>query len=59
MRFVYTNWQGVKGFRRVLPLRLRFAATEWHPEPQWLMDALDVDKGEERSFAMNDMRMEG
>lgn len=59
IKFRYRNWKGETGERRALPLRLRFAATQWHPEPQWVMEALDADKGEERSFAIKDMRMEG
>jgi predicted DNA-binding transcriptional regulator YafY len=51
----YTNHRGETADRRIIPQSLRFAATEWHPEPQWLLDALDVDKGLQRSFAMQDI----
>jgi predicted DNA-binding transcriptional regulator YafY len=52
----YTNYRGETADRRVVPQSIRFAATEWHPEPQWLLDALDVDKNAERSFAMRDIQ---
>jgi hypothetical protein len=48
----YTNWRGKTRVRRIVPIRLRFAANEWHPEPQWLLDAIDVGKQAERSFAV-------
>lgn len=53
---VYRNWRGETSTRRIVPLAApRFGTSEWHKEPQWLLRALDVDKGEEREFAMNDM----
>jgi predicted DNA-binding transcriptional regulator YafY len=48
----YTNHRGETADRRILPRLLRFASSEWHPHPQWLLDAFDVEKGAERSFAM-------
>lgn len=55
VRIDYTNWQGVRSTRRILPLSVVFGATEWHPEPQWLLHALDLDKQAERDFAMRDI----
>lgn len=56
MRFWYRNWRDEVGQRRVLPIRIEYGSTEWHPEPQWLLIARDVDRdGAERSFAMRDM----
>jgi predicted DNA-binding transcriptional regulator YafY len=53
---LYTNYRGETAYRRIVPKGLRFAATEWHPEPQWLLDALDLDRGAERSFTLKDVR---
>lgn len=53
---IYTNWRGVTAVRRLRPSAIRFGSTEWHPEPQWLMEAEDVGNGEVREFAMKDMR---
>lgn len=52
----YTNWRGETAIRNILPVSLRFGSTEWHPEPQWLLLAKDVDKGEDREFALLDMQ---
>lgn len=56
VRILYTNYRGETALRRVVPERIHFASTEWHPEPQWLLDALDVEKNASRSFAMKDIR---
>ena len=51
----YTNYRGQTALRRIIPRAIRFAATEWHPTEQWLLDAYDLDKGADRSFAMKDI----
>jgi predicted DNA-binding transcriptional regulator YafY len=53
---VYTNYRGETSVRRVIPQRIWFGATDWHPENQWMLDAVDVDKDAERSFALKDIR---
>lgn len=50
----YTNWKGVTSERSIIPRGVWFGSTEWHPEPQWLVKALDVEKGAERDFALAD-----
>lgn len=52
----YTNWRGEHGERRVIPQRIWFGSTEWHPEPQWLLDAFDIERGANRSFTMAEIR---
>ena len=32
-----------------------FSSTEWHKEEQWLLKALDLDKNEDRDFAIKDI----
>lgn len=56
VRILYTNYRGETSLRQIVPERIHFASTEWHPEPQWLLDAFDVDKKATRSFAMKDIR---
>lgn len=56
VRIVYTNYRGETAIRTVVPRLIQFAATEWHPEPQWLLVAFDLEKQAERSFAMKDIR---
>ena len=53
---VYTNYRGETGLRRIIPKRIWFGGTDWHPEEQWLLDAYDVKKKADRSFAMKDIR---
>lgn len=53
--FGYTNWRGEFSSRRAVPIRIFFGATEHHPEPQWLMEAQDLDKGAVRIFAVREM----
>lgn len=52
---VYTNHGGKTAQRRFLPIRIYFGATEWHTNPQWLMEAFDIDKQALRTFAMADI----
>lgn len=51
----YTNHRGETAVRRIIPVRAWFGVTEWHPEPQWLLDAFDTERKVERSFALRDM----
>lgn len=51
----YTNWRGEYAEREIVPMRPWFGSTEWHPEPQWLLEAWDVAKGAERDFAIKDI----
>jgi predicted DNA-binding transcriptional regulator YafY len=54
-KMLYQNWKGEIAERSVQPLGLEYGSTEWHPEPQWLLRALDTEKGAERQFAMKDI----
>lgn len=51
----YTNWRGERRVRHVLPYDLAFTASEWHPHPQWILKALDMERGDGilRDFAMS------
>ncbi len=51
----YTNWRGERSKRRIVPLTIRFESNEWHPEAQWICEAIDCDRGDTRSFAMKDI----
>lgn len=51
----YTNWKGERDVRHILPLRVFFGHNEWHTEPQWLIEAHDLDKSALRTFAMKDI----
>lgn len=51
----YTNWRGERGARLIYPLAIRFENNEWHPESQWLLEAVDLEKNEIRTFAMKNI----
>ena len=36
-------------------MQLWFGKTEFHPTEQWLLNAVDVEKDEQRNFAMADI----
>lgn len=50
----YKNYRGEIAFRKVVPFSLSFGATEYHPEPQWIMRAFDVGRCAYRDFALRD-----
>lgn len=52
---LYTNHRGETATRRIVPERVWFGSTRWHPEPQWLLDAKDIDRRDRRSFALRDI----
>lgn len=55
IEFTYKNYRGEVSRRRVRPLSIRVGSSEYHPEPQLLMLAYDLDKEAEREFAVKDM----
>ena len=50
----YTNYRGVRRPRVIEPLRFYYGSTQHHTEPQYLLDAICVEKGL-RTFAMKDI----
>ncbi|OGM12777.1 hypothetical protein A3A76_00770 [Candidatus Woesebacteria bacterium RIFCSPLOWO2_01_FULL_39_23] len=55
LKFEYTNWQSEVAIRRVQPVKLWYGKTQWHPKEQWFLKALDLEKNEERNFAVKDI----
>lgn len=53
-KFIYKNYAGLVSERTVIPYSVWFGATKWHPEPQFFLNAFDVDKNELRDFALED-----
>ena len=51
----YTNWRGERAVRIISPRRIEFENSEWHPETQWVLYAFDMEKCEERAFALKDI----
>jgi predicted DNA-binding transcriptional regulator YafY len=55
IRFSYSNWRGESAERDVEVVSLVFGHSEWHPDPQWLLEAYDHDRRAVRLFALRDM----
>ncbi|USN16555.1 hypothetical protein POLEWNIK_00290 [Brevundimonas phage vB_BpoS-Polewnik] len=55
--FTYKNYRGEVGRRRVRArdIHVSFGATHYHPEPQIIFRAFDLDKEAVREFALKDM----
>jgi hypothetical protein len=53
--FTYRNYRGEVSDRRAILTSVRFGTSEWHPEPQWLLVAFDLDKQAEREFVLADI----
>jgi predicted DNA-binding transcriptional regulator YafY len=56
IEFDYTNWKSELGTRKVFVYGVFWGSNEWHNEEQWLLHALDEEKGATRYFAMKDMK---
>lgn len=50
----YTNYKGERGKRVIAPRYLQFGSTVYHQEKQWLLHAVDIEKGP-RTFALRDI----
>ena len=55
IKIIYKNWRGETSERELIPINLIFESNEWHPEPQWLMEAYDLNKNKKRKFAIKDI----
>lgn len=55
IEFTYKNYRNEISERKVIPIRIYFGATDYHKEPQWILKALDLDKNQERDFALLDI----
>lgn len=51
----YKNHRGEIGIRLIRPEDIFFGSTQWHPEPQWIINAYDYGKEARRSFAISDI----
>jgi predicted DNA-binding transcriptional regulator YafY len=50
---VYTNYRGETATRKILPIHIWFGKSPWHLTEQWFLEATDLEKDEDRSFAMS------
>jgi predicted DNA-binding transcriptional regulator YafY len=56
IKILYTNYRNETKVRTIIPIKIWFGETDWHPEKQWLLDAYDLEKEAERSFALIDIK---
>lgn len=58
----YTNWRGVTSLRKIRPTgRLLYTSNEFHPEPQWLLEAVDLEHPDHpiKLFSMEPSHLHG
>lgn len=57
----YRNYRGETAVRAIMPYQVRFGSNEYHPEQQWLLEAIDTERDVVREFALADcdFRMRG
>ena len=56
VRIDYTNWRGERRERLIIPTGFaHFGSNEWHPDTQWMLEAVDVDDMKTKDFAMKDI----
>lgn len=57
LRVDYTNWYGERRKRLIRPRErgLQYTSTKYHPEPQWLLEATDIEDGKIKWFSLKDI----
>jgi len=55
LSFLYTNWKGETSVRNAIVNTFHLGSNQWHPQNQFLLTGLDVDKNAMRCFALKDM----
>ena len=53
---LYTNWRGETAERQIIPIKIYWGSTEWHPENQWLLKVWDLERKAYRSYALKDIK---
>jgi hypothetical protein len=56
IKMLYTNHRGETSIRHLIPERIWFGKTEFHPEEQWLLEAFDLDRQASRCYALKEIR---
>lgn len=56
MKFMYLNHRGVLSLRQVIRPQFFFGVTEYYPEEQWYVLALDLDRKAARTFAVKNIK---
>ena len=53
--FGYQNWRGENAERSAQLLRMYYGKNDYHPQTQWIVVGLDLDKDQERHYSLKDM----
>lgn len=50
VKVMYTNYRGETRLRHIFPTAIWYGSTQWHPEVQWLVQAVDMEDGKLKDF---------
>lgn len=56
LKFEYKNYKGETKIREVAPKSLKFGVTPHITEPEWLLEATDLKKNEDRCFVLKNIQ---
>lgn len=59
LTFKYVNHDGVEATRTVIPIGFFFGTSKYYTEPQWLLEAWDLDKQAVRHYAFSKLNIPG
>jgi len=55
VKFKYKNYKSEVRQRIVIPIKIEYTSTEYHPDNQWILVGYDIEKADIRHFAMKDI----
>jgi predicted DNA-binding transcriptional regulator YafY len=55
MEIKYINWKNRTSNRLIIPIKIWYGISDFHKGAQWFLRALDLDKNENRDFAIKDI----
>lgn len=53
--FEYKNWKGALSTRKIIPIKIWYGESDYHASAQWFIRALDIEKQENRDFAIQNI----
>lgn len=56
LSFNYLNWKNIESKRFVIPQSITFTSNEYHPTPEWLMKAYDLERKALRTFSLKKIK---
>jgi hypothetical protein len=51
----YRNYRGEVAIRTIVPIKVWWGSTEFHPHKQWILTVWDCEKNAERDYALQDI----